>query len=74
MWGTNKKRSNVGKFIDKNGYTQEELCKAANIGRNTASRICSDPDYTPSTNTIRKVMKAIREIEPNAKTEDFFDL
>lgn len=74
MWGTGKKRSKVGKFIDKNGYTQEELCKTAKIGRNTASRVCSDPEYTPSGSTIKKIMKAIRAIDPNARTDDFFDI
>ncbi|MFC0559701.1 hypothetical protein [Halalkalibacter alkalisediminis] len=33
-----------------------------------------DSDYTPSTSTIKKIMKAIREIQPEARTEDFFDL
>jgi predicted transcriptional regulator len=74
MWGLGKKRSKIGKFIDKHGYTQEDLMKAAKIGRSTASRICSDPDYSPTVNTIKKIMKAIRQIDPNAKSDDFFDI
>ncbi|APH07209.1 helix-turn-helix domain-containing protein [Bacillus weihaiensis] len=74
MWGIGKKRSKIGKFIDKHGYSQEDLCKVAKIGRNTASRICSDPQYSPSLSTIQKVMKAIRKIDPNAKADDFFDM
>lgn len=74
MWGLNKKRSKVGRFIDRHGYTQEELMKAAKIGRSTVSRVCSDPDYVPSGSTIKKIMKAIRQLDPNAKTDDFFDM
>ncbi|MGM0877550.1 MAG: helix-turn-helix domain-containing protein [Bacillota bacterium] len=74
LWGIGKKRSKVGKFIDKRGYTQEDLMKAAKIGRSTASRICSDPEYSPTATTIKKVMKAIRNIDPNAKVDDFFDM
>jgi transcriptional regulator with XRE-family HTH domain len=78
MWniGRNlgKKRTKVGRWLDKHGYTQEELKDNAKIGRNTASRICSDPDYTPTGATIKKVMKAIRKIDPGAKVDDFFDM
>ncbi|MED4456193.1 helix-turn-helix transcriptional regulator [Metabacillus fastidiosus] len=74
MWGLGKKRSKVGKFIDRHGYTQEELREAAKIGRSTASRICSDPKYSPSFSTIKKVMRAIKKIDPAAKVDDFFDV
>lgn len=74
MWGLGKNRSKVGKFIDKHGYTQEELRKAAKIGRSTASRVCSDPKYVPSGNTIKKIMRAIKKLDPNARTDDFFDI
>lgn len=74
MWGIGKKRSKLGKFIDKNGYTQEQLREAADIGRSTASRVCNDPNYTPNSLTIKKIMKAIRTIDPKAKTDDFFNL
>lgn len=74
MWGIGKKRSKLGKFIDNNGYTQEQLREAANIGRSTASRVCNDPDYTPNSITIKKIMKAIRAIDSMAKADDFFDL
>lgn len=74
MWGLGKKRSKLGKFIDKNGFTQEDLMKAANISRSTASRLCSDPEYSPTANTIKKVMKAIRQLDPSSKVDDFFDM
>ena len=74
MWGLGKKRSKVGRFIDEHGYTQEDLCKAAGIGRNTASRVCSDPKYMPSTKVMQKIIKALRKIDPGVKVDDFFDI
>lgn len=74
MWGIGKRRSNLGKWLDRQGYTQEDLRKASKVSRNTISRLCSDPDYSPTVATIKKVMKAIRQLDPNAKTDDFFDI
>ncbi|MCM3456557.1 helix-turn-helix transcriptional regulator [Heyndrickxia oleronia] len=74
FWGVGKKRSKVGKLIDRTGYTQEDLAKVSKVSRNTVSKICSDPDYLPSGVVIKKIMKAIKQIDPNAKTEDYFDL
>lgn len=74
FWGLNKKRSKLGRFLDKEGYSQEDLVKVSKVSRNTVSRICSNPDYVPSGPTIKKIMKAIRQINPGAKSEDFFDI
>ncbi|WP_223254520.1 helix-turn-helix domain-containing protein [Bacillus sp. HNG] len=74
MFGFGKKRSKFGKWLDRQRMTQEELREAAKIGRNTASRVCSDPEYTPSASTIKKLMKVVRRVDPNAKVDDFFDM
>jgi DNA-binding XRE family transcriptional regulator len=74
MWGAGKKRTKLGKFIDKRSFSQEDLISASKVNRTTVSRICNDPSYTPSMSTVKKVMKAIRALDPNAKTDDFFDI
>jgi transcriptional regulator with XRE-family HTH domain len=74
MWGLGKKRSKLGRWLDSQGYSQEDLTKAAGVSRNTISRLCSDPEYSPTANSIKKIMKAIRKIEPGAKADDFFDM
>lgn len=74
MFWERKKRSKLGKFLDKEGFTQEELVRVSKVSRNTISRICSDPDYSPTQNTIKKIMKAIRQIKPGARVDDFFDM
>ncbi|HWO77767.1 MAG TPA: helix-turn-helix transcriptional regulator [Bacillus sp. (in: firmicutes)] len=74
MWGIGKKRSKLGKFIDKHGYSQEDLREASKVSRNTISKVCNDPDYIPSPNVMKKILKAIRTIKPNAKINDFWDM
>ncbi|GAB6257087.1 helix-turn-helix domain-containing protein [Peribacillus sp. NPDC101481] len=73
-FGKSKPRSKVGKLIDKHGYTQEEFVSASGISRNTISRVCSDPKYVPSAGVLKKIMKAVRSIEADAKADDYFDL
>jgi predicted transcriptional regulator len=74
MWGIGKPRSKVGKFIQKHGYTVQDLSKESKVNRNTIGKVCSDSNYMPTATTIKKIMKAIRKIDPNAKAGDFFDL
>ncbi|MED4587640.1 helix-turn-helix domain-containing protein [Priestia flexa] len=75
MFGLGKKRSKLGKFIDKYGISQEWVAKKSGLGRNTIGRLVGgDPQHAPTATTIKKIMKAIREIKPDAKVDDFFDL
>lgn len=68
-----KPRSKLGKWLDKRGISQEWLVQKSNVSRNTISELCAGK-REPSLTTVKKIMKAIREIDPNAKAEDFFDI
>jgi len=74
MWSAGKKRSKLGRFLDRKGYSQTELGKVSKLNKNTVSRICNDSNYTPSIVTIKKVMKALKKLDPKLKSEDFFDI
>jgi transcriptional regulator with XRE-family HTH domain len=69
-----KPRTRVGKWLDARGITQEWLVSKTRVSRTTISKIASDKDYSPTLPTIKKIMKAIREVDPNAKPTDFFDM
>lgn len=68
------KRSKLGRFLEKHGYNQSQLSKMADLNKNTVTRIYTDSSYMPSGNTISKVMKALRRLDPSLKAEDFFDV
>lgn len=74
FWGIGKKRTKLGRFIDEEGYAQQELEKVANVSKNTVTRLCNDHDYIPSQNVMKKVLIAIRKIKPDAKINDFWDM
>lgn len=74
MFGLGKPRTKFGKWLDRHGITQEWVVRKTKLNRTTVSKIASDKNYNPTLPTIKKVMKAIREIDPNAKAEDFFDI
>jgi DNA-binding XRE family transcriptional regulator len=69
-----KPRSKLGRWLDSRGISQEWLASKTDISRNTISKITSDKYYSPRLTTIQKIMKAIREVDASAKTEDFFDI
>lgn len=73
-FGKGKRRSKIGKLIDDYGYTQEELVQSAKVSRNTISKVCNDPDYIPSPTVMKKILNAIRSIDPGAKADKYFDL
>lgn len=68
------KRSKLGSFLDKQGYNISKLVQMTGINRNTIGKIYTDSNYIPSGTTIKKIMKALRQLDPNLKTEDFFDI
>lgn len=72
LWGS-KPRSKLGHWLDERGITQEWLINKSKVSRTTISEL-SAGKRQPTLETIKKIMKAIREIDPVAKAEDFFDM
>ncbi|MED3729378.1 helix-turn-helix transcriptional regulator [Priestia endophytica] len=68
-----KQRGKLGKWLDNRGIKQEWLVKETNLARNTISDICKGR-RTPTTPTLKKLMKALRKVDRNAKVDDFFDI
>lgn len=69
-----KPRTRFGKWLDSRGISQEWISRKTMISRNTISKIAADKDYSPTLKTIQKIMKAIKEVDPSAKADDFFDM
>lgn len=74
MWGLGKSRSKLGKWLDKQGLEQQDLVSEASVNKNTVSKVCNDGDYIPSQAVVKKILKAVRKIDPNAKMSDFWDV
>jgi transcriptional regulator with XRE-family HTH domain len=74
MWGIGKSRSKLGRWLDKKGLEQQELARAAKVSKNTVSKACNEKDYIPRHDVIKKLLLAIRKIDPNVKMSDFWDI
>jgi predicted transcriptional regulator len=75
MFGLGKKRSKLGKWLDRNNLTQEWLVRKAGVGRSTIQDLTSgDNEREPTTRTIKKIMKAIKEVDPAVKVDDFWGM
>lgn len=75
MTSLGKKRSKLGEWLDARGITQEWLAKKAGLSRNTVSALASgDSNQLPTARTMTKILNALREIDPNIKVEDIWEI
>lgn len=75
MTSLEKKRSKLGEWLDARGITQEWLAKKAGLSRNTVSALASgDSNQLPTARTMTKILNALREIDPNIKVEDIWEI
>lgn len=73
-FGLGKKRSKLGRYVDRVGISQTELAKLSGISRPTINRMCSEEDYEPNIKTVKKLIKALKRLDPNIKSDQFFDI
>lgn len=75
MFGLGKKRSKLGKWLDSKGISQQWLVNNSGVGRTTVSDLCSgENEHTPNMSTLKKIMKALKKIDSNVNSSDFFDI
>jgi predicted transcriptional regulator len=75
VFGLGKKRSKLGKWLDKRGISQTWLAKTSGVSRTVISDLCNgEKKHSPRLETIKKIMSALKKIDPNVKPTDFFDI
>ncbi len=75
MFGIGKPSTKLGKKLKKEGKSNKWLQEKTNLNKNTITQLTSNKDYEPKQQTIKKIMDVIRkEIDKNAKSDDYFDL
>ncbi|MDH2363460.1 helix-turn-helix domain-containing protein [Priestia megaterium] len=67
-----KKRSKLGKWIDRRGISQTTLVNETKLSKGTVSRICSDKDYLPSSTTVTKILRFLKKLDSTVTYEDFW--
>jgi putative transcriptional regulator len=74
MFGLGKRRSNLGRWIDRRGISQLELAEKSGISRNTISRLCNGDAYQPNIKTAKKIIRALRQWDTEISIEDFWNI
>ncbi|WP_342047976.1 helix-turn-helix transcriptional regulator [Bacillus sp. OTU530] len=71
-----KFRTKLKMWLDRNGITQKEFAKFAEIDESTVSKACKNKDYTPNTNVMKKILAAIRKVDHSHtyRSTDFWDI
>lgn len=74
MFGIGKQRSKLGKFLDERGIKQQWLADQAKLNKKTVSQLSTDESYIPAGSTMKKVLQALRKVDPNVKQDDFWTM
>lgn len=75
MWfGLGKRRTKLGRWLDQNGVSQEDLVRISGVSRATIGRLCNDASYEPTLRTAVKIVRALRRYDNKLSVEDFWDI
>ena len=69
MWGLGKKRTKLGKFLDKHNIEQEWLVRKSGLGRNTIGELANNFNRY-LLKTMQKILKTFGKSMQN-KADDF---
>lgn len=67
-----KFRTQLGDWMDRKNVSQQWLADKTGISRSTVTLLCGDSDYIPHNATRSKVIKALRQVDPNVSASDFW--
>lgn len=70
--GMERKRTHFGRWIEERHLSQSEIAVLSGLSQKTINSLAIGETQRPTRLTARKLMKAIREIDPNATFEDFW--
>jgi hypothetical protein len=74
MMGLGKPRTKLGEWIDARGIKQSWLEGKTGYSRPTVTALCNNPSYKPNLKTIQDTIKALREVDPSVRADQFWDL
>ncbi|RDZ12649.1 transcriptional regulator [Priestia megaterium] len=73
-FGLGKRRSKFGKWLDRHGVSQSVLADRTKLSTSTISHLSTNKDRVPNLKTASKIIKELRRLDPNIKSEDFWDI
>ncbi|MEK4351321.1 XRE family transcriptional regulator [Paenibacillus sp. FSL R5-0475] len=68
-----KRRTKLGKWMDRNRVSQEWMIKNIPLNRKTVYNLCNDIDHEPIETTQLKIISKLRRVGYDVKADDFWD-
>lgn len=67
-----KKRTKLGKWMDRNGVSQEWIISNVPLNRKSVYSLCNDLDYEPREATQLKIVSCLRKHGYSVSVSDFW--
>ncbi|HZG79531.1 MAG TPA: helix-turn-helix transcriptional regulator [Brevibacillus sp.] len=64
----------MGKWLDDRGIRQSWLAQQSRVSEDTITALCRDDHKLPSGTTMKKILQALRKVDPKVKQEDFWTM
>ena len=72
--GMPRKRTKFGAWLNEHRLSQTELSRMSGVSSTTINSLSTGRAERPTRLTGRKLMRAVREIDPGVKESDFWDV
>ena len=69
-----QKSSKLGRWLERHNRDTDWLIRASGIERKTAEDLAKNPNKNPRMITIRKVLSAVKRVDPTIKLSDLWDI
>lgn len=67
-----KPRTRLGRWLDNNGYSQQEMIELTKINKTTMSSLCNDKNYDPHDGTKIKIIGTLKRKGYDVRIDDFW--
>jgi hypothetical protein len=69
-----QKRSKLGIWLERHNRDTDWLTHTSGIERKTVEELATNPNKSPKMITIRKILYAVKRVDPTIKVSDLWDM
>jgi autonomous glycyl radical cofactor GrcA len=69
-----QKRSKLGIWLEQHNRDTDWLTRTSGLERKTVEELASNPNKSPRMITIRKILYAVKRVDPTIKVSDLWDM
>ncbi|MCM3733273.1 XRE family transcriptional regulator [Fictibacillus nanhaiensis] len=69
-----QKRSKLSIWLERHNRDTDWLTRTSGLERKTVEELASNPNKSPRMITIRKILYAVKRVDPSIKVSDLWDM